>query len=150
MMLAFLLAAPIAAAALAPGTRVTLAPPEEAEATFRCDPRPCLKPQPKPATAYEGTFALRIEPQMQCRQAPCPRAGTIVTLPDGATVRVGRFAYAQGTAKVLKLDFDPMRRTILFEGKLWITLRDEVAILAPVSARYAPEAANGSPSHPPR
>ena len=127
----------VAMAAASPDTQIALAPPEEAGPPQRCDPRPCLRPQPKRASAYEGQFSVYDPPQIQCRVAPCPQAGRIVTLPDGRSVRVDRIAYAQGTAKTVKLAFDSTRRRIMFNGKLWITLDNKVAILAPRTAAYA-------------
>lgn len=136
-MFATLLVSVVALAAAQSGPPSTLAPPEEAEPVRRCDPRPCLRPQPRPATAYEGRFSVYAPPQIQCRVAPCPQAGKIVTLPDGRSVRVERIAYAQGTAQSVKLMFDATRHRIAFEGKLWITLDGQVAILAPTKAANA-------------
>ncbi len=147
-MFMILLAISLAADGPKPDTSVGLAPPEEEIAPYRCDPRPCLRPQPQPAHRYEGAFSVYHPPQIQCRVAPCPRAGAIVTLPGGATVRVGRVAYAQGTAKALNLGLDPERRTIRFEGKIWITLKEQIAILSPTKATYAPVTSGASPPAP--
>lgn len=143
-MFTILLATYLAVAAIA-DRPVTLAPPEE-EMPYRCDPRPCLRPQPQSAHAYEGTFSVHRQPQMQCRVAPCPRAETIVTLPRGETVAVERMAFAQGTPIALKLGFTPTRRTVRFEGRLWITLKGPVAILAPTKAAYVPTTSGASQS----
>lgn len=141
-MFAFLLTASLAATAPAQNAPLIFAPPEDTGRPYPCDIRPCLRPQPKPATAYEGRFSIHREAQIQCRQAPCPQADTIVSLPDGKTIRVSRVSYAQGTAQALKLKITPAPSKILFSGKLWITLRDQIAIVAPESAAYAPSAAN--------
>lgn len=101
-----------------------------------CDPRPCLAPRPKLGPVYKGKFSVYHEAQIQCRVPPCPAAGAIVTLPDGTTMRVSRVTYAKGTPETLQLGADPRRRTIRFEGKLWITSSRSVAILAPVKASY--------------
>ena len=141
-MFAFLIIASLAAAVPTGSGSVVFPPKGDAPSRYRCDPRPCPKPMPKPGPVYEGSFIAMRESQIQCRQAPCPQAGVIVTLPSRPPIRVSRLTYARTTADALKLDFDPDRRTILFDGKLWITsggtsTSERVALVAPVSARYA-------------
>lgn len=142
------LVALVALASAQSGRPIILAPPEEAGPVRRCDPRPCLRPQPRRAAAYEGRFSVYAPPQIQCRVAPCPQARKIVTLPDGRSVRVDRIAYAQGTAQSVKLTFDSTRRRVAFEGKLWITLDGKVAILAPTKAAYPRARPRTEPNRP--
>lgn len=126
---------------------VVFAPIEGEIETRRCDPRPCLVPQPQSAHAYEGQFSAQLQPQMNCIRAPCPQGGTIVTLPDGSPVRVGRIGYARGTPANLRVRFDRANPTIRYEGKLWITLDNKMAIIAPTRAEQPRLPAKRSP-HP--
>lgn len=113
---------------------VVFAPIEGEIERHRCDPRPCLLPQPQPAHLQAGRFSAYFQQQPNCIRAPCATAYTAVLLPDGTTVRVPRIGYARGTPPGLKLAFDRDHPFIRYEGKVWIRIGDGVAIIVPTSA----------------
>lgn len=132
-MIAMLLAILLVPSAAAQDAPIVFAPIEGEIMKHRCDPRPCLIPQPRRARAYEGAFDAH-QHQVDCIGAPCPPASMIVTLPGGHSVRVDRLAYARGTPAELRLRFDPEHPVIRYEGKLWITVDGKLAIVAPTNA----------------
>ena len=144
LLAAALISVPPSSTSQARDEAVVFAPPVGEVENYRCDPRPCLIPQPQSAHVYEGQFGVRLQPTIYCIRAPCPQAGTTVTLPDGSSVRVGRIGYARGTPANLRVQLGRVTPAIRYEGKVWITLDRKLAIIAPTAATVP------TPSPPPR